>query len=417
MQKRMFNPRSFFRKLRPEIKKRLLGQLTLLPLMEKHKSDDDPEQDRSYFAWARVPEKLRKASDRDLVRINDMACEKGRFYLDPVVLTVYADQPELLEQAQDMTNHDLAATVFIEDQAAFERAYAEFAIDDHTYRMKRQGKDDSMPVVKPKFKDSIRHRIELFYKEAGKGRRRCQVEDYEDDERLAVLVHHERRATYKEEFDEEGKLVSAERKPVSMAMAVYHKHIHILMVSVREKALRDEMIGLMGEFYFADRRHFDDPYAREFDLSVLADPNLKFPFKASDGIGAVSVSEITFQHPSADLGLLTVQCPHGIHAALRALNTSPDSVTFEGVRILVQPDGYHWKYQRTIVIKLPDWWNLNYTPRDRLLAAYVDKWGLFAKIEEKDDAEEAVADVEELGELFRTRVANRLRGNGSRLAH
>ena len=417
MQKRMFSPRSFFRKLRPEIRERLLGQLSLLTLMEGKQHDDDPKQDRTFFAWSRVPEENRKASDRELVRINDMSCVKGRFYLDPAAQALWANQPELLEQSQDMTNYDLAATIFIEDRAAFERAYQEFNIDDFTFRVKRRAKNDAMPKVESEFKERIRRRIELFYKQSGKGNRRCQVEDFESDDRFGLFVHHEHRVKYVDEFDDDGTLVSTERKPVNMAMAVYHKHIHILMVSVRERVLRDEIIGLMGEFYFGDRHHFEDPYAREFDLSILADPNLKFASKASDGIGAVTISEVTVQPTSADLGITTVQCPNGLHAALRALNLSPDSVSFERVKLIVHPDGHNWKRKRTIAIKLPDWWNLADTPRDRMLAGHVEKWGFFAKVGEDSDAEEAVADAEEFGELFRSRVTTRYRSSDPLVAN
>jgi len=205
--------------------------------------------------------------------------------------------------------------------------------------------------------------------------------------------------------------VSEERRPVEEATAVFNKHSHILMVKARARALRDEVISLMGELYFGDATFFEDPYAREFDLSVLNAPTFAPIFSPGDGISAVTVGEVTFQHPSADVGQVTVRCPHGHIHALAALGMPLDSVTFEAVKLVIHPDGRNWKHRRTIILRLPDHWNLADTPRDRVLAGYVEKWGFFAQGDDHGDDADDLDDAPGLGELFHARVAARYRGN------
>lgn len=416
MHKMEFDPKRFLRRLRPEIKERLLGQLTLLDLMNKNRCEEDPEPDRDYFAWMRIPEDRRKTSSRDLARINDMCSDKARFYLMQEAHVLWRSKPDLLQEATEMPTCDLAATLFLESEISFKRAWSEFYIDDFAFRVKRKGKDDRQPKVSAGTKERLQRRIQLFYKAGGEGHRNCKVEDHDDENRFAIFLYHEHRVRYREKFDENGILLSEEDKPVEQAMAVYYKHTHVLMVKVRQKKLRAELITLMGELYFDDPYFFDHALAREFDLSPLADPKFDFPFRPADGISSVSVEGFSFWHPDARLGLLKdVPCPQGHVAALAALGLTQDQVDYYGVKIKFAPDGRIHRYNRTACISLPDRINLGDTPRDRLLTKYLDEWGFFAT--ETDDADaEAVEDAAQLGELFGTRVGTRYRGDSPPVA-
>ena len=231
MHKMEFDPKRFLRRLRPEIKERLLGQLTLLDLMNKNRCEEDPEPDRDYFAWMRIPEDRRKTSSRDLARINDMCSDKARFYLMQEAHVLWRSKPDLLQEATEMPTCDLAATLFLESEINFKRAWSEFYIDDFAFRIKRKGKDDSQPKVSAGTKDRLQRRIQLFYKAGGEGHRHCKVEDHDDENRFAIFLYHEHRVRYREKFDENGILLSEEDKPVEQAMAVYYKHTHVVTVN------------------------------------------------------------------------------------------------------------------------------------------------------------------------------------------
>ncbi len=78
----------------------------------------------------------------------------------------------------------------------------------------------------------------------------------------------------------------------------------------------------------------------------------------------------------------------------------------------------HRKRKRTITITLPDRWNLNDTPPDRVLSRYVEAWGFSKKVVPHDNASAgAMDDVDRIGEMFRDRLANRYAGQGAGLAH
>ena len=417
MAKRQFNPKSFFRKLRPDIQSKLAGQLNLLDAMEEEPPEGEPPQDRMYFAWTRVSDDIHKASDRDLRRINDLCCDKGRFYVDRALEAHLASHPTLLEQVREMSHYDAAATLFLECSANFDKAYGDFFIDDLTFRVKRQAKDERPIAIEAGKKQLVKARVEEFFVEKRQGQRQCQVEDHEDAERYALFVFHEHRVKYEDRF-ERGQLVSEMRQPVGLGLLVYYKETGVLTIDVRTQALRERLIEVFGKIYFRDARHFDDPFADEFDLSPLCDRDRRYEGRALDGIGSVGITEITFEHPDNDVGKLTLKCPHGHVAALDALKIPLDAATFQGVKIEIRPDGVHRKRKRTINITLPDRWNLNDTPPDRVLARYVETWGFSKKVVPHDDASAgAMDDVDRIGEMFRDRLANRYAGQGAGLAH
>lgn len=419
MSQREFNPRTFFRRFQPEIRNRLLGQLDLLDQIKANESREDPEPDRVFFAWARASEALRNVSDRELRRINDLACDNARFYLNQKAADLWSGEPELLKQALDMTNQDLAATIFLESHSAFEAVYGEFTLDDFSFRVKRQGKRPQEVEPTPEKKALFKQGLVDFFHDNKDGDRKVQVEDHLDDIRFGLFIYHEDRLRYEDGFDDKARLVSRTRRPVGQAMAVYYPKSGLLMVKARALKLRDQLIRLIGQVYFDDVEFFATLHVHEFDLTPLNDPDFDMPFNAGDGIGAVRIVELSLAALNANVGPSTFACPNGPKAALHSLGLPLDMVVFNGVKIRVEPDGKKNTRQRTIAIELPDRWNLKDTPRDRKLAEYVDRWGLMKK--EGDDegkpVEDLVDDAERLGESLRARVAARYQGQNTDMAH
>ena len=419
MSKREFNPKSFFRKFRPDIRDHLLGQLNLLSVLEKKKLEGDPEDDAVFFAWTRADSEQRHIADREFMRINDLACDNARPYLNEVAARLWHDKPKLRDEALDMANQDLAALIFLESKTDFEAVYADFFIDDFSFRVMRQAKEARPVALTPEKKAQFEDALVRYYRGTLEGNRQVQIEDHNDETRFALFVYHEDRLRYKDRFGKDGRLVSAPDRPVENAMIVYYPSNGLLTVKAHNKKLRDHLISLIGEIYFADSEFFEGAYRREFDLSSLTDPDFGFSYRASDGISGVRVVEVAFSHPDHRVGLVTAHCLTGHQEALRALRIAPDSVEFCGVRIEVLPDGRVYKRKRTVVIQKPDRWNLKETPRDRILAKYVEEWGFIKK--ETTDERERVADLmddaERLQESLRARVAARYTRPNPDMAH
>lgn len=411
MSKREFNPRALMRKLSPDLRDKLLRQTSLLSQIEKHTHEKDPKKDQTYFAWSRIPEPKRAVADRDLRRVWDMCCDKGRFYLIHAAHDCWPDDKAMLDAVEDMTNHDLAVSVYLASQKEFETAYARLSVDDYSFRIKRKGKDsvaiDSDEMKKQYMSDGITS----FFKRNHQGYRRCSVEDFSDKDKLIIFVYHEKRKRPEDVFDKKGQLVTDWRKSVEAAMCVYYKSNGVLMVKAKEKKLSRELITLMGKVYFNDPLFFESLYLEEFSLQTVLKSDFEFSLLPGEGTTTANITSMTFIHPSASVGKLTMQCKGDHRKALRDMKLDPQKIKLDALKIETWGDGQKYKNRRCIDIRLPDICNLTDTARDRSLADMIERSGITGKENEQNIFKlESMETFDTEREIVRNRIESRYAG-------
>ncbi len=411
MSMREFNPKALMRKLSPNLRDKLLHQTNLLDEIAKRSHKKDPEKDRAYYAWSRIPELSRAVADRDLRRVWDMCGDKGRFYLAQAAQEIWSGDKTMLDAAEDMTNHDLAVSIYLASEKEFEAAYARLSVDDYSFRIKRKGKDVRDVESNDKKKRRMEDGIAAFFRSNRQGYRRCQVEDYSDADKLIIFVYHERRKRPEDKFDSKGNLITDWRKAVEPAMCVYYKSNGVLMVKAREKKLSRQLISLMGSVYFDDPLFFESLYLEEFDLQPVLKPDFEFDLLPGEGTTSATITSMTFVHPAARVGKVIIQVQGDHRKALHDMGLSPGKVKLDAIKIETWGDGRKYKNRRCIEIRLPDICNLTDTPRDRSLADCLERWGITGNENEPNAFElESLAASDSEREIVRSRIESRYQG-------
>ena len=379
MQHREWNPKTFFRKVSPEVMALYEADRNLT----LERDPDKPPAERTYHAWKALPEDQRQQLETELLPVNDMCTTHARPYLDNLALLVWGNgDAHLIEESKDWTVYDLAMRLFLADPRGFLAAHQHYAVDmmEHfrEYRGKWQAAVRTSPEAKERMKRAM---VEHFRKAAGGAR--CQVEDFEGPDKFAVFIYHEAEMTPVDQFDENGVVVPVWMRPVARIAAVYYPETCTLLVKAPRKPEREKLRDLFAEIFIGERDYFEDlSRTPKYCFAPLTRPGFDFPTNPADRIESVCVTRLTMRTDHAGVKRVIVELVRGltldgVRAVIEEHGLTFDGGLIDGVRIQFEfGDAKGRARFRTVSLHNPNSTNLRDTRRDRIIRRCLKEWGI-----------------------------------------
>src|SRR5512132_2190678 len=98
--------------------------------------------------------------------------------------------------------------------------------------------------------------VEHFRQHAGGAK--CQVEDFEGEDKFAIFIYHEDEVTPRDTFDDDGIVVSDWIRPVVRIAAVYYPETCTLLVKAPRKTEREKLRDLFAKIFVGNQSFFED---------------------------------------------------------------------------------------------------------------------------------------------------------------
>ncbi len=377
MQHREWNPKTFFKKVSPNVMA-LFEVKRGLALVRDPKR---PEHDRTYHAWAALPERQRLALEADLLPVNDLCSTHARPYLDALARVVWTNgDAHRVDESLDWSVYDLAMRLFIDAPAEIIRCHQNYAVDmmEHfrEYRGKHPAKVKASAAAKSAMKKAM---AEHFREQAGGAQ--CQAEDFEGKDKFALFIYHEDEVTPVERFNDSGIVVPEWQRPVVRVAAVYYPESCTLLVKAPRIPERETLRDLFAEIFIGESDYFEDTSRMpKFNFAPLANEDFAFPTHPADGIDEVCVTRVTLQPAHADVKRMAIDLVPGltmvgVHQALLAHGLVLSSDAIDGVRLQFRSaEGKGRGRFRTVSLFNPNSTNLRDTKRDRVIRRYLKEW-------------------------------------------
>jgi hypothetical protein len=340
-----------------------------------------PPSEQTYRAWKALPEVQRRTLETRLLPVNDMCSTHARPYLDSLAQRIWSStRPDLLQQSKDWSVHDLAMRLFVEAPQEFLKTHQGYAVDmmDHfrEYRGRYAISLKPPAIAKERMRLAI---IGHFRQHAGGAK--CQVEDFEGEDKFAIFIYHEDEVTPQEKFDEEGIVVPDWIRPVVRIAAVYYPDTCTLLVKAPRKPEREKLRDLFAEIFVGDQSFFEDlTRTPKFSFAPLADSRFEFATHPADGILGVCITQVTTRSPHEDILGITVKLEPNLTLAdvrrtLLQHGVRLDGDLVDGIRLQFEfAQGKGRARFRTVSLFNPGSTNLRDTPRDRVIRRYLKEW-------------------------------------------
>lgn len=378
MQHREWNPKTFFRKVSPEVMA-LFEQSRALAL---ERDPGRPEHERTYHAWKALPEEDRRALETELLPVNDLCTSTARPYLDNLARCVWTLRaPGLIEESRDWSVYDLALRLYLEAPADFDRCHQNYAVDMMEHFQEYRGRHPVVVHASAEAKAEMKAAMADHFRQNAGGSR-CQVEDFEGEDKLALFIYHEDEVTPVEQFDEAGTLVPIWQRPVVRVAAVFYPETCTLLVKAPRRPERETLRDLFAEIFVGEEDYFEDASVNpKFSFGALARRDFLFATSPVDGVDHVSVTRLVVQPSSVQTQRVTLDFRPGlplvaVHRALEHHGIDLDSDRVVGARLQFQfADGHGRARFRTVSLFNPNSTNLRDTFRDRIIRRYLKEWG------------------------------------------
>jgi len=339
-----------------------------LHLWEELELNEDSGNEEIFQAWQKLtaPQKVR--ADEDLHCINDIAREKGRYWLMAMAETAG------IENYRDMTLPHLAMLLYLHDQFYFRQAYELFIIDKNE-RLK-VFKGSSIPPFNPLaidldgFKRELR---ELLYKEAEGKQMRFEPYHRPEEKKWMLVIPREHYMKDFHEFDESGNIISRERRPLVETIIIYYYDKGILKLKAGRGKRASQVSGLFAQHILniADERHFI--HNDVVNLDPLKDKNFNFPLDINDDVLEVKLVGATYSLANdPDTSVRIKNKNTGVLDIIREL---PEDIELTTAQIKFQ---FSWskKSAKTAELSVPNHTNLDETGKDSHVEKILERWGL-----------------------------------------
>lgn len=384
MQHREWNPKTFFKKVSPEV---------MALFEEKHglaltRDPEQPKHEQTYRAWTALPEVRRQKIEVELLVVNDLCSSHARPYLEKLARVLFEES--VLAKTGDWSVYDLAMRLFIESPQDVIRCHQQYAVDMMDHFKEYRGKHPADVKASAHAKEEMKKRMAEHFRQHAGGAR-CQVEDFESADKFALFIYHEGEVTPYDRFDEKGVVVPIWQRPVVRIAAVYYPESCTLLVKAPRLPERERLRDLFAEIFVGEPDYFEDlSCSPKSNFAPLEDEQFSFPTDPRDGVEEVSVTRVTMRPPHASLKRLSVDLVPGltmlgVHEALLAHGTVLPGATVDGVRLQFKfAEGTGRARLRTVSLFNPGSTNLRDTGRDRIIRHYLKEWGI-------DDSANALA--------------------------
>jgi hypothetical protein len=380
MPMREWNPKAFFRRISPPV----LELLRAWSRTEMRLDGEGALGEQTYKAWLALPETERRGLETKLLPVNDLCSKHARPYLEGLGEKVWGSEAtKRIEESRQWTAQDFAVRLFIEAEAEFRVVWRSYNLDtlEHVKefhgRYPRQPRND--PAAKALMKAAM---LEHFKKTPFAGR--CNVEDFVNEEKLAIFVDHEDEHQPFDEFDAQGVVVPSWRRPLIRLAAIFHFETLTLFIKATRKDEREQLRNMFAEIIMGDPDYFEDTSkTMKFSFEPLWAPGFDFPTQAADQIDRVSVVQVAWRPGNTDVKRLVFDLKPGLSMAGVRLALQNHGVASVGPQV----DGVHLRFNflgagptnsRTVSLFNPNSSNLADTTRDRTIRRCLKRWGIDA---------------------------------------
>lgn len=378
MQHRVWNPKAFFRKVSPEVLARFEEERGLA----LERDPERPASEQTYHAWQALPDLERQALETELLPVNDMCSKKARWYLNQLARTVWSNgDAHLIEESLEWTAHDLALQLYLSNPDAFMRLHQSYAVDMMEHFREYRGKYPIGLSATVETKDRMRVAMADHFR-SNAGGARCQVEDFESDDKFALFIYHEAEQTPMDRFNAAGVVEPDWQRPVVRIASVFYPETCTLLVKAPRKADREKLCELFAEIFVGDAGYFEDlNQSPKYSFAPLNDPEFEFATDPVDGIDAVHVVRLAVRSADEGVRRMTFDLEKGqlldeVRETLDAHGVALNGDLVDGMRLQFTFQGTGRGRYRTVSVHNPNSSNLNDTARDRLIRRYLKEWSI-----------------------------------------
>jgi len=380
---REWNPKSFFRHLTQEVLEALLAW-----------SEFDLELDgegalweQIYRGWMALPDDERNARESLLLPVNDMCSPHARSYLEALATAMWTNgDSHKIEESRGWSVNDLAVRLFLENGAGFAQAHQNYAIDQMNHFTEYRGRHPAKVTASPAAKAAMKAAMKGHF-QGTPFSTRCKVEDFANDEKLALFVFHEDESTPSEQFVSEDEIEPIWRRPVVRLAAVFHFETHTLLVKAARKEEREKLRDLFAQLFVGEPDYFEDVMkSPRFCFDRLRDPDFDFPTPGEHHIEEVSLVRLTASSQHAHVKRVTIEIKPGLSVegvrevlAEHGLDLATDEIF--GVRLQFRFEGKGRQRFRTVSLFNPSSTNLCDTERDRIIRKNLKSWGIDVSVD------------------------------------
>jgi hypothetical protein len=375
---REWNPRAFFRHLTPDVARGLAGDLGLV--LDAKAGTTSSE--RLYAAWKAVDEFTQRRLEPGLRLVNDLCTATARNYLVALAEQQWTmRRPEWLPCIIVWSTHDLAVKLFMDAPEALKALHRTYGVDMLEHLKEYQGKYVADVVPSLDRKSRMKAAMLQHFKSEARGEN-CHIEDFVNEEKLALFVYAEEEVTPFDRFNQAGQLEPDWQRPVIRLAAVFNLETCRLLVKAPRKAEREKLRDLFAEIFVGDSDYFEDPsQLARYDFGALGDPSFDFPTTGADHIERVSVLQVTARPANRDIRRVTVELEPGLPQArmvhaIESLGLRLREDGVDGARLLFVFEGSGRSRQRTVSIANPNSTNLRDTDRDRIIRRCLRDWSI-----------------------------------------
>ena len=380
MHHREWNPKTFFRKVSPSVIALYEAGRKII-LITGSGEAADPNQ--VYLAWKAMPDGQRREIETDLLPVNDMCSTHARPYLDLAAGIVWSNSGDahLIEESRDWSVNDLAMRLFLHAPDEFHRAHQSYAVDMLDHFREYRGKYPITVKASPEAKARIRQAMAEHFRQHCGGAR-CEVEDFDGDDKFAVFIRHENEVTPLDQFGINDTVAPVWMRLVSRIAAVFYPETCTLLVKAPRKPERDRLRDLWAEIFVGDTDYFEDlTKMPKYNFAPLFDPGFNFPTHPADGLGRPCMTRAAMRTGHADVRRLTIDLapnlrPDDVRRVFADHRIPADGSLADGVRIQFEfGDAKGRARFRTVSLYNPNSTNLRDTKRDRIIRRYLKESG------------------------------------------
>lgn len=363
--------RSFFRRVNSSALFRRFFQA--FGVWERMALDEKAGADRIHEAWLDLECPNRRDIEEALCRINDIACEKGRF-----TLNIRADDCGI-EHYRELTLQKLAMTLFLENRPVFEEAYEFFMLEKAENLHTLLGREP-VPCAPTKarierFKTEL---IKVLKRDAHGGQLRVE-EGPPHPEKWMAMIPHETYVRPDHEFDEHNEITTRERRPIYEMVLIYYPETGVLKLKAGrgKKKLEHvaalfatEILGQGLAFFQVCQVVNFDPLLK--DECFAREPGDQFQWAVPTQIKYIKLAEPDFDHTthcrdarSGRASILLALASAGVD--LSEIEIISLSICFKFPR--------NSRDTKTVELTIPNRVTLDETDKDRQIEGVLARWG------------------------------------------
>ena len=332
--------------------------------------------DAIHAAWERLENPRRGEIQEALCEVNDIGRDRGRYVL------LDAAERCGIEEFGNLTPQKLAMTLFVDHRRAFETAYAFFMLEKtenlHTLVGDRPAPCKPSDASVQRFKEEL---SVILARGTEGSRLRVEVEDRHEDKWMAAIPHEEHVAP-DHEFDERGRIVTRDRRPVYEMVLIYYPKLGVLKLRVGRGTRKLNLVADAFAEHILERAQGFFARSDIIDFTPLQDPSFAFAALPSDHFERARAVHVSFiRHADPDTVHQMRQGTQA-HSSRDVLDTMRDAgldlseVEIRSLSISFTFPSGRRRERRTVTLTAPNRMPLDDTDRDRYLEQVLLRWGL-----------------------------------------